>query len=201
MKALHPTQKKLLDMAQEDMLSGLSLREIGGILEINHPQKVKYHLNELEKKGYIKISDQGSIEYLRSDKKDIIYLPVYGTAQCGPDALLAEENIEQMLPVAPQLFGLSDQKNYFLVRAKGNSMYPKITPGDLVLIESQKEARNDQVILASVDEKLQIKQYMRIDDHTVALKSFNEEYATQIFNEYDEPVYILGIVKNIIAQI
>jgi SOS-response transcriptional repressor LexA len=197
---LHPIQKQLLQLAREDLLEGLSLREIGSIIEVDHPQKVKYHLSELENKGFIKISPTtGKIDYITSSLKDFLQLPLYGMAQCGSDGLFAEENICETIPFPSQLLKGIPQENLFLVRAQGNSMLPKISEGDLVVVQHKNYAQNDDLCLVLAEEEPRIKQVLHIDENTIALKSFNSDFKTQILPQ--EEVHILGEVKKILAEV
>ena len=198
---LHPLQKQLLELSADNALEGMSLREIGSLVGIDHPQKVKHHFQQLEKKGYIKINpNNGNVEFLRDEIKDIIYLPLYGMAECGPMGFLAESNHTENIPLPTSIFGVYSPQNLFLVRANGNSMLPKIQEGDLVVVEKKEEIANDTVSLVMVNEVPMIKQFMRIDDETIALKSFNTDFKTQILREKDHQVNILGAVKQVISR-
>lgn len=197
---LHPTQKQLLELAREDILENLSLREIGGLIEIDHPQKVKYHLQQLEEKGLIKISPlSGKIDYIASTLKDFLQLPLYGMAQCGSDGIFAEENISETIPFPAQLLKGIPQQNLFLVRARGNSMLPKISEGDIVVIQQKNYAQNDETCLVLAEDEPRIKQILHIDENTIALKSFNPDFKTQILPYQD--VHILGEVKKILSSL
>jgi len=198
MKKLHFIQAQLLQLAREDLLENLSLREIGGLIDVDHPQKVKYHLGELENKGFVKTSLAGKIEYITSTLKDFLQLPLYGMAQCGSDGLFAEDNVEETIPFPAQLLKGISQDNLFLVRARGNSMLPKIAEGDLVVLQQKNYARNDEVCLVLAEEEPRIKQILHIDEETIALKSFNSDFKTQILAQDD--VRVLGEVKKILSN-
>ncbi len=198
MKKLHPIQEQLLQLAREDLLENMSLREIGGMIEVDHPQKVKYHLGELENKGFVKTSLAGKIEYITSTLKDFLQLPLYGMAQCGSDGLLADDNIEETIPFPAQLLRGISQNNLFLIRARGNSMLPKIAEGDLIVLQQKNYAQNDDVCLVLAEEEPRIKQVLHIDEESVALKSFNSDFKTQILPQHD--VRILGEVKKVLSN-
>lgn len=199
---LHPIQLQLLEHVKDSSLLGMSLREIGAMLEIDHPQKVKYHLEQLQKKGHINISSSGEMTYIADEKSpETTYIPLYTQAQCGPSDLFVEENIEKMIPFSSQIFGIPASENLFFVQAKGASMYPKILEGDLVLVHSQPAVKNDEIALVLLNETLQIKQFMRIDNQTVALKSCNPEFRTQIIHEDNNEIHILGLVKKVVSSL
>ena len=197
---LHSIQKQLLELAREDLIENLSLREIGSLIEINHPQQIKYHLSQLEEKGFIKTSPvSGKIDYITSTLKDFLQLPLYGMAQCGSDGVFAEDNVEETIPFPIQLLKGIQQENLFLVRARGNSMLPKISEGDLVVIQHKNYAHNDDICLVLAEDEPRIKQILHIDSETIALKSFNSDFKTQILPQED--VHILGEVKKILSDL
>jgi len=52
---MHPIQEKLLKLIGEKNIGSLTLREIGGLIGESLPQKIKHHLSQLERKGFILI--------------------------------------------------------------------------------------------------------------------------------------------------
>ena len=58
---MHYIQRKLLDLCSNCDSLPLSLREIGRRVDVNHPQKIKHHLNQLAKKNLIIIDNQKKI--------------------------------------------------------------------------------------------------------------------------------------------
>ena len=79
----------------------------------------------VEPLGYLKRRDDNrSLQLLRmpadaADRKSTIEIPLVGSAACGTP-LLAEENVEAMIPVSASL--IQSGRRYFLLRANGNSM-------------------------------------------------------------------------------
>jgi predicted ArsR family transcriptional regulator len=49
---MHSNQKKILELSKTEDLTKLSYREIGKKLGIEYPQVVKYHIEQLTKKGF-----------------------------------------------------------------------------------------------------------------------------------------------------
>lgn len=51
---MHETQVKLLSLIEKmgiDKVKALNLRHTGELINVNHPQKVKHHIEQLKKKG------------------------------------------------------------------------------------------------------------------------------------------------------
>lgn len=197
---LHPLQIKLLSLAEEDMLSNLSLRDIGKLIGEEHPQKVKYHLEQLQEKGLIYIDQEsGSIEFLREEGgQENISVPVYGLAQCGQGTLFAEDSVQDMVSFPSKLLGRY-QHNIFATQAEGYSMYPRIQHGDFIIVEHTIVPENNKVCLVMAEGEPRIKQFMYIDNKMVALKSFNDEFATQIYP--NEEIEVLGIVRKVVSEV
>ena len=64
---MHEIQQKLLKLAREKNLGQYTLREIGSFIGERSPQKVKHHLQQLEKHGLITINKtKGIIEKTQS---------------------------------------------------------------------------------------------------------------------------------------
>ena len=87
----------------------------------------------------------------------------------------------------------------FIIKVVGNSMYPKINDGDFVIVEHQITFDENKVCLVLADGDPRIKQVMTLDNRHVALKSFNDEFETQILKSSD--VQILGIVRKVVSEI
>ena len=94
MKRLHPTQKKLLVILKDNLDDPLTIREIQDILNISSTSVVAHHINQLEKKGYLKRNPNNPKDYqvlTDSPEKLITYLNLYGLANCGPKGSILDE--------------------------------------------------------------------------------------------------------------
>lgn len=50
---MHDTQIKILQLAKNTNISNLTLRKIGELIGVEHPQKIQHHLTQLERKGLL----------------------------------------------------------------------------------------------------------------------------------------------------
>ena len=141
-------------------------------LKVN-PQTI-YNWVSQGKIPHVKIGD-----LLRFKKSDIdkwiagktkyptIEVPLVGTCSCGTP-LLAEENIEEMIPVSTKI--AKPPYRYFILRASGDSMNRAgINGGDLVLVRQQMTANNGDNVVALIDNEATIKE-MQISDKEIILK-------------------------------
>jgi repressor LexA len=120
--------------------------------------------------GYLKRRDDRTLQLVRMpadapDRESTIEVPLVGSAACGAP-LLAEQNIEAMIPVST-LLARPGQK-YFLLRANGDSMTEAgIEDGALVLVRQQQTADSGQLVVALIDDEATIKQLQLSADAAV----------------------------------
>ncbi|MCE4555917.1 transcriptional repressor LexA [Roseateles cellulosilyticus] len=85
-------------------------------------------------------------------------LPLIGRVAAGAP-ILAQEHVEQTYTVEPALFA---RKPDYLLKVKGMSMKDiGILDGDLLAVQSAKEARNGQIVVARVGEEVTVKRFRR----------------------------------------
>lgn len=179
---MHTIQEKLLELSKKQNLAQLSLREMAGLigLQDESPQKIKHHLLQLQKKGFLTIdrikglmerssSKPGWAKGLLDKKTSLFSIPIIGTANCGPATIFAEQNFQGFLKVSSKLVDRSKPDGLYAIKTDGSSMNraeindKKIEDGDFVIIDSQyKNPENNAIVLAIIDSKAAIKRF--IDD-------------------------------------
>ncbi len=217
---MHPIQEKLLTLSKKNNLAQISLREMAGRIGMpkESPQKIKHHLLQLQKKGFLTIDrakgmmNRAAFEPtwakgLLHKASRLFSIPIIGTANCGPATIFAEQNFQGFLRASSKLVGRSKPTGLYAVKADGTSMNradikgKKIEDGDFVIVDSEdKSVRTGDIVLAIIDDKATIKRF--IDDRAngqVVLKADS-------FFDY-EPIYlhpsddftisgkVLGIIK------
>ncbi len=81
---------------------------------------------------------------------------VLGSVACGLPQF-AEENIEEYVSLPESLFGKGP---FYLLHAKGNSMIGAgIENGDMVVIKSQSEAEEGEIVVALIDNEATLKRF------------------------------------------
>ena len=83
-------------------------------------------------------------------------------------------------------------KDVFGLKIKGDSMSPRITDGDIVLVKPQDWAEDGDVVIALVGDEVTCK-VLKKAHKTVTLVPFNSVYAPLVYTEADD-VKILGKV-------
>ncbi|HPO49286.1 MAG TPA: S24 family peptidase [Spirochaetota bacterium] len=197
MKKLHPTQIKLLEILKTNTNEGLTIREIQEILNLSSTSVAFHHLSQLEKKGYLKKNGSTDYQVLSSENEDLIYLNLYGLAECGPNGRIIGNNPIDKIPVSQKMVGL-DLTDCFLVKANGNSMEPKIKTGDMVIAKKTNYAEEGSIVVCVNNEKSLIKKIEKRDGK-IFLTSLNPEYSPI---EAEEGKFVIeGEVKFIVSNV
>lgn len=125
-------------------------------------------------------------------------LPIYSShVPAGPPEN-ADNHVEKVTDLNSLL--LRNPKDTFLLRVIGDSMIDAgIYEKDMVTVDRKLEARNGQIVVASVDGQPTIKIF-RKDRNGITLMPENKKYAPiKILPEND--FHILGVVTNVIRKI
>lgn len=198
MKELHIHQKKLLELLRTHIESPLTMVELKEALDVSSTSVVFHHIQQLEKKGRLKRNPQNPKDYQILDDPEnlIVYLNLYGTAQCGPSGTLMDGNPEDRIPIASRLLKFPASRA-FMVKARGNSMLPKINPDDYVIAEKVSTAENGDLIVCVNDGEVMIKKY-QFDGKLIILESLNSSEFRPFVAQLDT-FKIEGIVRNVLS--
>jgi repressor LexA len=197
---LHKTQEKLLDLLSRNLDSPLSMRQLQEQLELSSPSLVHHHINQIEKKGYLKRNPNNPADYqiLTTAEEPIAFLNLYGSAKCGPEGTLLSGNPISRIPLPSSFISFSiDQA--FLVKAEGNSMNPEIRNEDLVVAKKQNTAENGEIVICSLDGEARIKKFRKITNEVYMLESINVNY-DPIVIEKNMIFNIEGVFKGLIRR-
>ena len=125
---LHPIQQKILELLEKNSQEPLTIREMQNIVGATSTSVVTHHISQLEKKGYIKKNPYNPRDFqiLKTPEKEIAYLNLYGLAACGPNGSVLDGDPIDRIPVSTRFIPFSSSQA-FMVKAKGNSMLPKLT--------------------------------------------------------------------------
>jgi repressor LexA len=188
-----------------------TVREIGQAVGLASPSTVHAHLANLERAGLLRRDPTkpraldliGHRRVVPADPRpaervtEPETLPLLGQIAAG-GPLLAEENIDERLPVPGSLGRRAD----FLLRVKGESMIDAgILDGDVLVVQRAQDARNGEIVVALVGDA------ENADEATV--KTFYREgnrVRLQPENASMEPIYadfvqILGRVTGVFREL
>jgi repressor LexA len=213
---MHITQKQLLDLiATHPDFGSYSLRKIAEMVGAEgKPQTAKYHLQQLEKAGFIQMNlEAGVIKlvkkgYAKASASPIYSLPVVGSANCGPATIFAQQNIEQYLKVSSSMLPYNKKGLYALI-ASGNSMnLAEVEPGktieggDFVLVDSEYlNYKKGDIVVAVIDGMATIKRYRedKLNERIVLEADSTEKYLPIFIHEGDDFLLsgkVVGIIKS-----
>lgn len=208
---MHIIQEKLLNIINKKNIGGLTLRQIGELIDEKLPQKVKHHISQLERKGFIRIDQKNkNISRLsnRTKASDIfISIPIVGSANCGPATIYADQNIEGYLTISKRL--VSNKKSVFALRADGNSLNKaniggkNIESGDFVIVDSENTLPHDgDYVVSIIDDMANIKKYHLDKNHSrIALLSESTQEYSPIFVHENDNFRINGKVVDVVKNI
>lgn len=137
--------------------------------------------------------------FLNNDKAIDYYPDVYGSCGTG---LFIQSSARERLIIPKNNFNLKDSKNYAVINAQGDSMYPSIENGDKVIIEQNdfNDIIDNNIYLFSYEDKVFLKRLV-YNVQELVIKSDNPDkdtYRTQhITKEELNNVRILGKVVGI----
>lgn len=181
-----------------------SVREIGEAVGLNSPSTVHSHLSSLVKAGYLRRdpSKPRAIEVTapgraqpdlrRAPVRDV---PLLGRIAAG-SPILAEEDIEDILPLPTQLVG---NDPVFMLRVQGDSMIEAgIFDGDLVVVRRQADADDGDIVAALIDgEEATVKRLRRSPGKVILLPE-NPAYEPLVFTD---GVQLLGRVVAVLRRL
>ena len=149
-----------------------SMREIGEAAGLASPSSVKYQLEALEEKGWIRRDpsrgralevlspSEQRFEDLRPERTQVV--PLVGRIAAG-GPILAEQHVEELYPLPASLVG---EGELFMLKVVGDSMIDAaICDGDYVVIRSQKDCQKGEIVAAMIDGEATVKTFSRKDGH------------------------------------
>jgi repressor LexA len=115
----------------------------------------------------------GSPNYLRTE---VLPIPVVGRVAAG-EPILAQENIEDHMLLPTDLLG---EGEHFILEVRGESMINVgILHGDYLVIRSQSDAHNGEIVVAMVEDDATVKRFFKE----------NGRFRLQPENDAMEPIY------------
>ena len=149
-----------------------SMREIGDAAGLASPASVKYQLDILTEKGFIRRDENRgrAMEVVLPDSMigataptdKTRFIPLVGRIAAG-GPITAEQDVEEIVPLPESLVGSGD---LFMLKVVGDSMInAAICDGDFVVIRSQKDCNKGEIVAAMIDGEATVKTFSRKDGH------------------------------------
>lgn len=207
---MHIIQERLLKLIDTKNVGNLTLRQIGETIDEKLPQKIKHHLSQLERKGFISIDRKNkNISRISNKAKTgdfFVSIPIVGSANCGPATIYANQNIEGYLKISKRL--APNKKSIFAIKADGNSLNKaniagkKVESGDYVIIDSENTSpRDGDYVVSVIDGMANIKKYRLDKRHSrIALLSESTQEYSPIFIHENDDFRISGKIVDVIKK-
>lgn len=133
------------------------------------------------------------------DSNSAIKIPVLGRVAAGIP-ITATEYIIDTEEISK---GMASDGEYFGLQIKGDSMEPKISNGDIVIVRKQSDADDGDLVIALVNGNDAVCKRLKKYKEGIALISTNPAYEPMYFNNKEveeKPVSIIGKVKELRAK-
>lgn len=211
---MHPTQQKILNLANSVKLNKKNPRIIARLIDIKNPQNVVHHIEQLKNQRFISIADNGDIKVLRQIQPisgQLFQLPICGSANAGAAVDFAEEKIEGYLAVPSSEIGRTNKNGLFLVRVDGDSLNdandleggPAET-GDYAVIDGNNRSPKDgEFVLSIIDGMANLKKfYNDKENKRIVLMSESKMETKPIYikQEHFGDFAINGVILRIIKK-
>lgn len=164
-------QREILEYIKQEILNKgypPAVREICEAVGLKSTSSVHSHLETLEKNGYIRRdpTKPRAIEIIDDNfnltRREVANVPILGKVAAG-QPLLAVENIENYFPIPVEFLPNTDT---FMLTVKGESMINVgIFDGDKILVQSQSDARNGDIVVALVEDSATVKTFYKEDGY------------------------------------
>lgn len=201
-------QQQILELVQ-DAISRTGApptrAEIATELGFKSANAAEEHLRALARKGVIELVSSTSRGIrLKTARQQLSFpasaaaqlaLPLIGRVAAG-SPILAQEHVDQTYHVESSLF---EHRPDYLLRVRGLSMRDAgILDGDLLAIQSTRDARNGQIVVARLGDDVTVKRFIRTQQR-IELHAENPDFKT-IVVQPGEPFEIEGLAVGLIRK-
>ncbi len=205
------TEKEIGKIIRE-LRGDLSLREFAKLCNISHTtidnlekgldfrtkKPTQVTINTLEK---IATATHVSISYIIGEeiKKQGIKIPVFGNVAAG----IPISAIEDIVDYEEITEELANSGEYFGIVIKGDSMEPRMTTGDVVIVKSQPTAETGDIAIVMVENDNATCKKIKKTPEGIMLISLNPIYEPMFYSnkEIEQlPVRIIGKVVELRAK-
>lgn len=141
----------------------IGLRQIAKYAKLSHPQKALNKLNQLEKMWYIrKNHENGGYDIFKDNPiPEFVTIPIYSSDQCGSEWFQVPTTLPiRQVKIPSDILWITNNEEYFFVKAKWKSLLPLIKPNDLVLVKKERilEEWKKYVVIHNSKPKIKILQ-------------------------------------------
>ena len=203
-----PRQREILDFVNDHCdRHGYppTVREIGQAVGLTSSSTVHAHLGNLERLGLLRrdptkpralelVGRERVAEVAEASPADVRVLPIVGSIAAGTP-ILAEQNVEATVGLPGMLTASGDN---FVLNVRGDSMIDDgILDGDYVVVRSQRDATDGEIVAALVDGSEATVKRIYHDGQRVRLQPANPALQPM----YPDEVEVLGKVVGVFRRL
>lgn len=170
--------------------------EIAKSLGFRSANAAEEHIKALARKGAIEIIE-GASRGIRLPEHER-GIPIVGRVAAG-NPILAQEHIEDYCPLPDQFFSPSAD---YLLTVHGMSMKDAgILDGDLIAVHNTQQARNNEIIVARIEDEVTVKRFKRERNNAIVeLWPENKDFDVIKVDLRDENFAIEGLCVGVIRR-
>ena len=143
-------------------------------------------------------TDKPNAEIL-STGENIYMIPMFNSVSAGFGAYACSDVVDY-IPL--HITNPVDVPEMLCIKVTGDSMYPKIEDGDIIVVRKQDSVDSGSIAVVLVDGEEGFVKRIVYDADTIELQSINPEYAPKVFKGPDVlRVRVVGLVKQIIKTL
>ena len=175
-----------------------SLREMMKELGVLSTATMKYDVDKLEERGYIKRCDSKNraIQLLKEEqrpKQPTCLIPLLGEVAAG-QPILAYENYDEVYELPQNLFNTNGQ--VFMLTVKGDSMINAgIYNKDKIVVKQQNTAENSEIVVAMINGCATVKRFFK-EDGQIRLQPENDFMKPIICKDAVILGKVVGLIRN-----
>lgn len=151
------------------------------------------------------IGEGGPMERERTNISEIVSsgkvytIPLFESVSAGFGAYAADEIVDYLPTVINNEYDVDDT---IAIRVTGDSMYPKIEDGDIIIVRKQESVDSGDISVVLLDGDEGLVKVVEYGSSWVELHSLNEEYPVQRFEGAEvQRLRIVGKVRQIIKML
>jgi repressor LexA len=140
-----------------------------------------------------------NVSMFKQPKSEAVCIPVLGRVAAGIP-ISATEYIIDTEEISQEM---ANDGEYFALQIKGDSMEPKISTGDVVIVRKQEDADDGDLVIALINGDDAVCKRLKKYAEGLALVSTNPAYEPLYFTQdevINKPVQIIGKVKELRAK-
>ncbi len=168
--------------------------DIAKALNFRSANAAEEHLKALARKGAIEIIPGASRGIRLTEERG---LPVIGRVAAG-SPVLAQEHIEDHIDLAGNFFSPAAD---YLLQVTGDSMINAgILDGDLLAVHRCAQARDNQIVVARIEDEVTVKRLRRVSTDRVELIAENPDYSPINVDLREQAFAIEGISVGVLRR-